>query len=128
MTRDVDIVLELESANILLGLEALFGIGYQMAIPVTAQEFADEETRERWRDEKNMIVLKLWSDQHDRTPIDIFIYEPFNFTEELQRSEKMELNPKVFANIVSLKTLLSMKLAAARPQDLVDIHELQRIP
>jgi hypothetical protein len=28
----------------------------------------------------------------------------------------------------TLKTLLSMKLAAARPQDLVDIRESQRIP
>ena len=33
-----------------------------------------------------MIVLKLWSDEHRRTPIDIFVYEPFPFEQELARS------------------------------------------
>ena len=35
--------------------------------------------RDEWRREKGMIVLKLWSDSHRRTPLDIFIYEPFDF-------------------------------------------------
>lgn len=128
MTRDVDIVLELKKENILLGLQALFQIGYQMAVPVSAAEFADSETREKWRDEKNMIVLKLWSDRHNRTPIDIFIYEPFDFVSELNRSTKMELSPGTIATIVSLESLLEMKREASRPQDLIDIEELLRIP
>lgn len=127
MTRDIDIVLDLRKENILLGMETLFGIGYQLAIPVTPQEFADLETRERWRSEKNMIVLKLWSDKHARTPIDIFIYEPFDFAEEIQRAKKIQLNQNVSATIVSLKTLIEMKREASRPQDLIDIEELQRI-
>jgi predicted nucleotidyltransferase len=127
MTRDVDIVLELKKENILLGLNALFEIGYQIAIPVSADEFTDLETRERWRYEKNMIALKLWSDKHGRTPIDIFIYEPFNFAEEIDKTFKVELSPDVFATIVSLECLLAMKRDASRPQDLIDIQELQRI-
>lgn len=128
MTRDVDIVIELNRENILLGINALYDIGYQMAIPVTVQEFSDAATRENWRDEKNMIVLKLWSDIHRRTPIDIFIYEPFDFPVELAKASKMQLSPDVFATIVSLNTLLKMKKDASRPQDLIDIYELQRIP
>lgn len=128
MTRDVDIVLELKTENILLGLDALFQIGYQMAIPVSASEFADSETRERWREEKNMIVLKMWSDRHNRTPIDIFIYEPFDFVGELTRSTKMELSAGIMATIVSLESLLEMKRKASRPQDLIDIEELLRVP
>ncbi|MES2474534.1 MAG: nucleotidyl transferase AbiEii/AbiGii toxin family protein [Verrucomicrobiota bacterium] len=128
MTRDVDIVLELKRDNILTGINALFEIGYQMAIPVSVDEFADPQTRERWRDEKNMIVLKLWSDRHGRTPIDIFIYEPFDFIQELGRVSKMELSPGIVATIVSLESLLAMKREASRPQDLIDIEELLRIP
>ena len=98
-----------------------------MASPVTAAEFADAENRVKWRKEKNMIVLKLWSDRHGRTPIDIFIYEPFDFIKELEVAPKMELSPGTFATIVSLESLLAMKHEASRPQDLIDIQELQRL-
>jgi hypothetical protein len=75
-----------------------------------------------------MIVLKLWSDIHRRTPIDIFIYEPFDFTKEILQLIRMELSPNISAPIVSLKTLLAMKREADRPQDQIDIKELQRTP
>jgi len=51
----------------------LFGIGYLPAIPVTADEFSDAANQELWRKEKNMLVLKLWSDVHRRTLIDVFV-------------------------------------------------------
>jgi len=76
MTRDLDLVLRLERDNIIRGINTLLNVGYQMAIPVTAEEFADPETRELWKNEKNMILLKLGSDIHRRTPVDIFIDEP----------------------------------------------------
>ena len=73
-----------------------------------------------------MIVLKLWSDAHRRTPVDIFVYEPFPFTSESIRAERLEILPGVYAPVVALDTLLEMKLAAGRPQDLIDIDELKR--
>ena len=127
MTRDLDLVLRLERDNIIRGINTLLNVGYQMAIPVTAEEFADPETRELWKSEKNMIVLKLWSDIHRRTPVDIFIDEPFEFVEETLRLIRMELSPEVSAPIVSLETLLNMKRLADRPQDQIDITELQRL-
>ena len=54
-----------------------------MSIPEEPAAFADAAVRARWRDEKGMIVLKLWSDEHPRTPVDLFIHEPFSFPEEL---------------------------------------------
>lgn len=126
MTRDVDLVLELKEDNILRGLDALFHIGYQMAIPATPQDFAREEIREQWRTEKNMIVLKLWSEQHLRTPVDIFIREPFVFEDEIQKARYLDLSSGVSAPIVDLQSLIRMKQEAARQQDLVDIQELTR--
>jgi len=126
LTRDVGIVLCLEPENAARGLNALLQAGWRLAIPEMPEAFADRATRERWRTEKNMIVLKLWSDEHRRTPIDIFIYEPFDFAAEFAQAERLEVCPGVLAPVVTLETLLTMKRAAGRPQDLTDIEELQR--
>jgi len=126
LTRDVDIVLRLEPANAERGLGALLAAGWRLAIPENPAAFADAATRGRWRAEKNMIVLKLWSDGHRRTPVDLFIYEPFDFTAEWARAEWLEVCPGVLAPVVSLAALLRMKEEAGRPQDLEDIKELNR--
>lgn len=126
LTRDVDIVLHLEKNNVVRGLNALFKAGFRLAIPEKPEVFANAKTRERWRREKNMITLKLWSDEHRRTPVDIFVYEPFNFEQESAKASAQEVCPGVFAPVVSLKTLLKMKREAGRPQDLEDIRELKR--
>jgi hypothetical protein len=127
LTRDIDIVIRLTPDNARNGLHALLAIGYQMSIPEKPEAFADAPTRERWREEKQMVVLKLWSDEHRRTPIDIFVYEPFSFAEELGRCVLLEISPGVTAPVVALATLLEMKRAVGRPQDLIDIQELERV-
>jgi len=126
LTRDVDIVLALDSANAAKGLNTLLAIGYQMAIPAKPEDFADAATREEWRRSKEMIVLKLWSDEHRRTPVDIFVYEPFDFALESEVASALEICPGLPAPVVSLSTLLQMKRVAGRPQDLIDIEELER--
>ena len=126
LTRNVDIVFGLTPINAALGLNTLLAIGYQMAIPERPEDFANREKRETWRREKEMIVLKLWSDDHRRTPIDIFVYEPFDFIAEMQQCEHLEISPAILAPVVSLTTLLEMKRTAGRPQDLIDIEELLR--
>lgn len=127
LTRDVDLVIDLEKTNITRGLNTLIAIGYQLAIPVRVEEFAEAQNRELWRGEKGMIVLKLWSDKHRRTPIDVFVYEPFDFRAELARAPHFEVAPGVSVPVVSLPTLLAMKREAGRPQDMTDIVELTRI-
>ncbi len=127
LTRDVDIVLALNPVNVAKGLTALLNAGYQMSIPATPGEFADPEIREEWRRSKQMIVLKLWSDKHRRTPIDIFVYEPFDFATERATATSLEVCPGVNAPVVSLNTLLQMKRTAGRPQDLIDVEELLRM-
>jgi hypothetical protein len=126
-TRDLDLVIQLESANLRRGLECLFEIGYRLAIPVSVEDFADASKREAWRVEKGMIVLKLWSDDHRRTPVDVFVYEPFDFSKEFEKACLSELQPGIFARIVSLEALIEMKLVANRPHDLMDIEELRRV-
>ena len=74
-----------------------------------------------------MIVLKLWSDEHRRTPVDIFVYEPFNFKKELARAKWEPVAGKIRVPIVAYKTLLAMKRRAGRDRDLLDIKALKKL-
>jgi hypothetical protein len=127
LTKDVDLVVGLERENILRALRALLAIGYQMKIPVTPEQFADPALREQWRRDKNMVVLQLWSDLHRRTPVDIFVFEPFDFAKELARALRLPVFGDETAPIVSYETLLELKKSAGRSQDLTDIEKLRKL-
>jgi hypothetical protein len=127
LTQDVDLVIRLTPQNIIRGLRALGEIGYRMPIPIAPEEFADASNREVWRKEKNMAVLRLWSDLHRRTPVDIFVYEPFQFAEEYPAAKWEEIEPDLKVPIVRCETLIALKRLAGRPQDLADVAELEEI-
>jgi hypothetical protein len=127
LTRDVDLVIGLEPENIIRGVRALQSIGYQMVIPVTPEQFADPATREMWRREKNMTVLQFWSDQHGRTPVDVFVYEPFDFALEYGRARRENITDQTQATIVGYEALVAMKRAAGRDRDLLDIQALRKL-
>lgn len=124
VTQDVDLVIRLEPEVILRAFEALASLGYRPAVPISAEQFADAESRERWKREKGMKVLKFWSDEHRETPIDVFIDEPFAFEAEFAAAPVRESQAGLPVHIVSLSTLLAMKRQAGRPRDLADIDEL----
>lgn len=124
-TADVDLVIGLEPQNIVRGLQALLSIGYQISVPITPEQFADSARRQQWREEKDMAVLKLWSEVHRRTPVDVFVYEPFDFTREYAAAKWEQLSATVKIPFLSYETLMAMKRAAGRPQDLADISNLE---
>jgi hypothetical protein len=124
LTQDVDMVIRLEKEIIERAFSALKRIGYQPVVPVTAAEFAHPERRQQWHREKNMRVLRFWSDQHRETPLDVFINEPFDFKHEFAGADVQESASGLPVRIVSLATLLKMKRLAGRPQDLADIDEI----
>ena len=126
LTRDVDLVIGLERENIIRGLQALMIIGYRMAIPVTTEEFAEPEKREAWRREKNMMVLKFWSEEHRRTGVDVFVYEPFDFVQEFAAA-KWESSGEIKVPFLRYETLLQMKAEAGREKDLLDIKNLRKL-
>ena len=127
LTKDLDLVISLERENIVRGLRALMAIGYQMRIPVTPEQFADPELREQWRREKHMVVLPLWSDLHRRTPVDVFVYEPFDFAKEWKRALRLPVFGNELAAIVGYSALLKLKESAGRRQDLADVEKLRKL-
>ena len=73
-----------------------------------------------------MVVFQLYSDRFRYEPIDVFVTEPFDYEKEYERCAWKRMNAELSVPFISLEQLLSMKRAAARPQDLADIFELTR--
>lgn len=127
LTKDIDLVIGLHPENIERGLKALASIDYQVANPIKIEDFTDSAIREGWRKDKNMVVLKLWSDTHRRTPIDVFVYEPFDFQKEYEAALWVDVSSNLRTPMVGYKALIQMKKDAGRPQDFADIEALTRV-
>ena|ERR1700720_2100234 len=125
-TVDIDIVLNLEKENALRAMNALDAIGYQPLVPVAATDFADEAIRRGWIEDKNMIVFQMRNPDRESTRLDIFVDEPFSFAQELAEA-KWEDVAGIQAPVLRLERLLQMKRESGRPQDLLDIEQLELI-
>ena len=73
--------------------------------------------------EQGRIALCL----HRRTPIDVFVYEPFDFAAEYAAAARVSIEDDLAAPFVTRESLLAMKRLAGRPQDLADIAALEEI-
>lgn len=127
LTADLDMVIQLDRANILAAFEALSELGYRPIVPVTSEQFSKPEQRRQWIEQKGMQVLNLFSDAHPETTVDVFVTEPFDFDREYAVALRAEIAPEIEVRFVSVSTLISMKDAAGRPRDRDDIEHLRWI-
>jgi hypothetical protein len=125
-TNDLDLVIGFEPDNLRQGLEILSALGYRPKAPVRITDFADPTIRAGWIHHKCLIVFQLWSPNHERTPIDIFVSEPFPFDAEYVRASPIVASG-VSVPVVSVATLIAMKRAAGRDTDLIDISKLLKL-
>jgi predicted nucleotidyltransferase len=125
-TADVDLVVDLKRENVLRAMEALKLIGYRPLIPVDPIEFANEQTRNQWHEEKGMLVFQMFDSNRPDTRLDLFVTEPFDFEKEFA-SAKQERVAGIPAAVLRLETLIAMKKQVGRGQDLADVAELTRI-
>ncbi len=127
MTVDVDLLIGLEAANIVRALEALGTLGYRPSIPVSIRDFADAGQREKWIAEKEMKVLKLYSDAHRETSIDVFVSDPLGFDEAYRRVHYYPLADNLAVPVCGYQDLVKLKLLASRPKDLLDLAQLRKL-
>ena len=127
VTRDLDLVIALDGSNPQRALELFASFGYRPNIPVELMDFADPEKRRTWKDEKGMQVYQLVSEQLVDCPIDIFVEEPFAFTDMYAERVEYELGAETIIPVVGLKHLRAMKEQAGRPRDLLDLAELDQL-
>jgi len=127
-TRDMDIVIQLVSENIYSCFKALEEIGYRPTVPISAEQFADPDLRQRWQGEKHMRVLQFWSDDYPDTKLDIFLDSPFDFDLEWKNSKRVSAQPHANEiRFASIPALIKMKQVAGRPRDLIDIEYLEKL-
>ncbi len=127
LTQDLDLVIGLESENLLRALAALSELGYRPVVPVAIEEFADPAKRSEWTERRNMQVFSLESDTYVDITVDIFAKEPFDFEAEYAAAEVHELSPGARLPLVPLAMLIAMKTRAGRPTDLDDVKHLSWI-
>jgi hypothetical protein len=124
-TTDVDVVLDLTAPNVARAIEELEKTGYRPRVPVRAADFADAAVRDRWMQEKGMVVFSMYSDTNP-VVVDLFVRTPVEFDELYRRSEVKPVEGGDI-RVASLDDLIRLKRDAGRPQDLVDVAELEEI-
>jgi hypothetical protein len=126
LTADLDLVLDPTEDNVATALGVLQEQGLVPRLPVPAEHFADAETRERWRRERQLTVFALPDPQDPRREVDLFAAAPVPF-EELWRCSRVVVVADVEIRVAGLDHLIAMKRETGRPQDLADIAVLERL-
>jgi hypothetical protein len=127
LTRDVDLVVQLDHDNLIAAFRALATKGYRPSIPISAEQFSDPAARAEWIQSKEMKVLNFQSDSHPLTSVDVFVTEPFDFDKEYYSVLPQSIESGLLVRVVSLPTLIRMKQMAGRPRDLDDVQHLEWI-
>jgi len=127
-TADIDLVLDLDEANLINAAAVLSRLGYRPRAPVDLELFADRDTRESWKRDKGLTVFSLWSQRFPMTEIDLFVEAPFDDMRGVfERAVSFEVAPGAEAVTIGRSDLLAMKRAAGRPKDLEDIRALEEL-
>jgi hypothetical protein len=127
MTRDLDLVIALETGNLRKALSVFQVLGYRPNVPVSLMDFADPAKRKAWQVEKNMQVFQIVSERFRDCPIDLFIEEPIAFSEMYSARTPYLLDDDLSLPVVGLPHLIALKRLAGRPRDLLDIAELEAL-
>lgn len=126
LTADVDLAVDLAPQEALKMIRALVGKGFRPQVPVSAEVFADSAVREEWFHEKHMRAFSLVDPANPMRVVDLLLKPEIPFEELLARSQEACVG-EARVKIASLDDLIVLKRHAGRPQDLVDIEELEAI-
>jgi hypothetical protein len=126
-TADLDLVVELTASNASTAISALQTLGYRPRAPVRAEDFADEDIRASWREDKGLTVFSLWSPSYPGTEVDLFVEEPFDFGVAWSRRLDALLNDGTTVHVVGIDDLRVLKANVGRPKDVDDIAQLDAI-
>lgn len=126
LTADVDLAVDLAPQEALKMIRALAGKGFRPQAPVSAEMFADPVVREEWLQEKHMRAFSLVDPANPMRVVDLLLKPEIPFEELLARSQEAFVGG-TSVRVASLDDLITLKRHAGRPQDLVDIEELEAI-
>lgn len=126
MTYDIDLLLDLEDENLENFLRLLNEWGFKPKVPVDIMDFAKEERRKDWIENKNMKAFNLVNPQWAISEIDIIINTPVTYQDAKDRMKYILLQD-ISIPTISIEDLIKMKEGSKREQDKADIENLKKI-
>jgi hypothetical protein len=126
MTYDLDVVVVPEAEQLRRMQSVLVGAGLQVRVPVSLEDFADDDYRARMRDERNLIAVTFTDPADPLREIDVLVSPPVDASGIVERSVILRL-AGMPVPVASVDDLVLMKKATGRPQDAADIAHLERI-
>jgi hypothetical protein len=122
-TFNLDLIINLEPSNIARALGVFASRGFKPRPPVPMEAFVDPAERQRWIDEKNLLVFSLWHPNIRAFEVDIFVKEPFSFEDAYHRASRLSIGGSA-VTVASIDDLIALKREAGRAQDAEDIEVL----
>lgn len=126
LTADVDLAVDLAPEEATKMIRALVAKGFRPQVPVVPEEFANPLVREVWLQEKHMLAFSLVDPTNPMRVVDLLLKPEVPFDELLARSQEVMLG-RAKVRIAAIDDLIALKRQACRPQDLVDIEQLEAI-
>lgn len=124
-TADLDLIIDLEKENALRFVSAMKEIKFIPKVPVKAEDFALEENRKKWIEEKKAVVFSFHNTPFFDRTVDVFIDNPIKFMELYKRRETLNVSG-LKISLISLDDLILLKKKANRKQDISDIEALRK--
>ncbi|MDP2320812.1 MAG: hypothetical protein Q8O42_15910 [Acidobacteriota bacterium] len=125
VTFDLDLVPSLAEASWHAAVDLLWSLGAQPRIPESMDRIRDVEQIRRWQRDKGMLALNFRTPDGS-TEVDLLVSESEQFAGLRERAVKVVIDQRTFF-VASIDDLIAMKRKAGRPQDLLDIAQLEDI-
>jgi len=126
MTYDLDLILDLEDANLTKFLKLLKKWGFKPKLPMDIMDFANKEKRNAWIKDKNIKAFNLINSDWAMSEIDVIINTPVNYEKGIKNVNYIPLG-NISVPIISMEDLIIMKQRSSRHQDKTDIKYLLEI-
>jgi hypothetical protein len=126
MTYDIDLMIRLDSRNILEMVSKLTKWGYTPKVPVDPRDLADEAKRNLWIQDKGMKAFNFFSETLPIGEIDLISESPIPYNRLKQNAVLIEIEGEKIP-VVSIHDLIQLKIEAGRKQDLADVENLKLI-
>ena len=125
LTHDIDIVPSLDPVAWRRAVDVIWAAGGRPRIPESQEAIGDVANVRVWMRDKGMLALSFRSPD-GTVEIDLHVAESHRL-KELQRNAVTVDLDGIRYYVASLDDLIDMKRRAGRPQDLLDIAELERL-
>jgi hypothetical protein len=126
LTADVDLVIALDDDNVRNAIQTLSHLGLRPLLPVDPMSFANARIRRDWIENRNLEVFSMRDERNPLLTVDLFAREPLPFDELWRDADVVTLGEQP-VRVASIPHLIQMKRAVGRPQDLIDIAQLEAI-